>query len=98
MAKPSILGTAAYIYKENGIRGLYRGVSPRICLGVWQTVCFVTFSNANLIRCVWFHSPTRCVTGWVLVNRRLHVLGCMTCAALGTKNYSFSMQAHSPAS
>jgi len=38
-AKPSILGTAAYIYKENGLRGLYRGVSPRICLGIWQTVC-----------------------------------------------------------
>ena len=36
--KPTILNTAAYIYKENGLRGLYRGVSPRICLGVWQTV------------------------------------------------------------
>lgn len=44
-AKPTIANTAAYIYKENGIRGLYRGVSPRICLGVWQTVCMVSFAD-----------------------------------------------------
>ncbi|KAL4402182.1 Mitochondrial DNA replication protein Yhm2 [Malassezia pachydermatis] len=43
--KPSILGTLKYIYKENGIRGLYRGVSPRIGLGVWQTVCMVSFAD-----------------------------------------------------
>ncbi|WFD03082.1 hypothetical protein MOBT1_001771 [Malassezia obtusa] len=43
--KPSILSTAAYIYKENGIKGLYRGVSPRILLGVWQTVCMVSFAD-----------------------------------------------------
>jgi len=43
--KPTILNTAAYIYKENGLRGLYRGVSPRICLGVWQTVCMVSFAD-----------------------------------------------------
>lgn len=50
-AKPSILGTAAYIYKENGLRGLYRGVSPRICLGIWQTVCIwlvVLLTNQGL--------------------------------------------------
>lgn len=37
-SKPTIMSTAAYIYKENGIKGLYRGVSPRILLGIWQTV------------------------------------------------------------
>jgi len=30
---------AGYIYKENGIKGLYRGVTPRIFLGIWQTIC-----------------------------------------------------------
>ncbi|AOW01519.1 mitochondrial carrier domain-containing protein [Yarrowia lipolytica] len=30
-----------YIYQQNGIKGLYRGVTPRIGLGIWQTVCMV---------------------------------------------------------
>lgn len=30
-----------YIYQSNGIKGLYRGVTPRIGLGVWQTVFMV---------------------------------------------------------
>ncbi|AOA60472.1 Citrate/oxoglutarate carrier protein [Komagataella phaffii CBS 7435] len=33
--------TFKYIYEQNGIKGLYRGVTPRIALGVWQTVCMV---------------------------------------------------------
>ncbi len=33
--------TLRYIYQSNGIRGLYRGVTPRIGLGVWQTICMV---------------------------------------------------------
>lgn len=37
-AKPTIMNTLAYVYKEAGIKGLYRGVTPRICLGIWQTV------------------------------------------------------------
>lgn len=37
-AKPTIANTLAYIYRENGIKGLYRGVTPRIGLGIWQTV------------------------------------------------------------
>jgi hypothetical protein len=32
---------AKYIYSNNGLKGLYRGVTPRIGLGVWQTVCMV---------------------------------------------------------
>ncbi|KAI3624551.1 hypothetical protein GLX27_003347 [Malassezia furfur] len=43
--KPTIMSTASYIYKENGIKGLYRGVSPRILLGIWQTVCMVSFAD-----------------------------------------------------
>lgn len=30
-----------YIYQSNGIKGLYRGVTPRIGLGVWQTIFMV---------------------------------------------------------
>ncbi|KAH7073454.1 hypothetical protein BKA63DRAFT_416438 [Paraphoma chrysanthemicola] len=34
-----------YIYSNNGIKGLYRGVTPRIGLGVWQTVCMVALGD-----------------------------------------------------
>ncbi|GAA5932923.1 hypothetical protein JCM1841_005194 [Sporobolomyces salmonicolor] len=44
-AKPTILNTLSYIYKENGVKGLYRGVTPRIGLGIWQTVCMVSFAD-----------------------------------------------------
>lgn len=43
--KPTIGNTLAYIYKENGFKGLYRGVTPRIGLGIWQTVCMVSFAD-----------------------------------------------------
>lgn len=43
--KKTILNTLSYIYKENGIKGLYRGVTPRIGLGIWQTVCMVSFAD-----------------------------------------------------
>ncbi|KAI9787349.1 MAG: Mitochondrial DNA replication protein yhm2 [Peltula sp. TS41687] len=33
--------TLRYIYQTNGLKGLYRGVTPRIGLGVWQTICMV---------------------------------------------------------
>lgn len=36
---------ASYIYKNNGVKGLYRGVAPRIGLGVWQTVFMVAFGD-----------------------------------------------------
>ncbi|KAJ1560843.1 hypothetical protein HK405_005783, partial [Cladochytrium tenue] len=40
------IGTAAkWIYSKNGIRGFYRGVTPRIGLGMWQTVCMVAFGD-----------------------------------------------------
>lgn len=40
-----VLSTAKYIYSNNGIKGLYRGVAPRIGLGVWQTVFMVAFGD-----------------------------------------------------
>ncbi|BGO93727.1 hypothetical protein NBRC10512_006608 [Rhodotorula toruloides] len=42
---PTILSTAKYIYQESGIRGLFRGVSPRIALSVWRTVCLVSLGD-----------------------------------------------------
>ncbi|TFK77233.1 mitochondrial carrier [Pluteus cervinus] len=44
-AKPTIMNTLSYIYRENGLKGLYRGVTPRIGLGIWQTVCMVSFAD-----------------------------------------------------
>lgn len=40
-AKLTVASAAKYIYSQNGLKGLYRGVVPRIGLGVWQTVCMV---------------------------------------------------------
>jgi hypothetical protein len=44
-AKLTIMNTFGYIYKENGIKGLYRGVTPRVGLGIWQTICMVSFAD-----------------------------------------------------
>lgn len=56
--------TLRYIYGQNGMKGLYRGVTPRIGLGVWQTICMVSpsprfrllgmFAN-NKPGCSWRH-------------------------------------------
>ncbi|KAF2462346.1 mitochondrial carrier domain-containing protein [Lineolata rhizophorae] len=43
--KLTVAKTFKYIYQTNGIKGLYRGVSPRIGLGVWQTVCMVALGD-----------------------------------------------------
>jgi len=37
--------TFRYIYGSNGLKGLYRGVTPRIGLGVWQTICMVALGD-----------------------------------------------------
>jgi hypothetical protein len=37
--------TFNYIYQQNGFKGLYRGVMPRVGLGVWQTVCMVALGD-----------------------------------------------------
>lgn len=44
-AKLTIMSTLKYIYKENGMKGLYRGVTPRIGLGIWQTICMVSLAD-----------------------------------------------------
>jgi Mitochondrial carrier protein len=43
--KMTVGNTFRYIYDSNGLKGLYRGVSPRIALGVWQTVCMVALGD-----------------------------------------------------
>ncbi|SCU90016.1 LADA_0F01288g1_1 [Lachancea dasiensis] len=46
--RPKKLGVVSafkYIYQSSGLKGLYRGVSPRIGLGVWQTVFMVGFGD-----------------------------------------------------
>lgn len=43
--KMTVGNTFRYVYSQNGIRGLYRGVAPRIGLGVWQTVCMVALGD-----------------------------------------------------
>ncbi|KAF2085717.1 mitochondrial carrier [Saccharata proteae CBS 121410] len=43
--KMTVASAAKYIYKNNGMKGLYRGVTPRIGLGVWQTVCMVALGD-----------------------------------------------------
>jgi hypothetical protein len=40
-AKLNIWTCARYIYQRNGLLGFYRGVTPRIALGVYLTVCMV---------------------------------------------------------
>ncbi|KAK4689488.1 hypothetical protein P7C73_g629, partial [Tremellales sp. Uapishka_1] len=44
-AKKTVFNTLSYIYRTNGIKGLYRGVTPRIGLGAWQTICMVSFAD-----------------------------------------------------
>ncbi|KAJ3210530.1 hypothetical protein HDU82_007934 [Entophlyctis luteolus] len=43
--KLTIASAAGWIYKQNGFIGFYRGVTPRICLGMWQTICMVAFGD-----------------------------------------------------
>lgn len=44
-AKLTVFNTLAFIYRENGVKGLYRGVTPRIGLGIWQTICMVSLAD-----------------------------------------------------
>lgn len=54
----TVAKAAKYIYQQNGLKGLYRGVTPRIGLGVWQTVCMVGMGDMyaslqNLTLYIW---------------------------------------------
>lgn len=44
-ANLTVAKAAKYIYQTNGLKGLYRGVTPRVGLGVWQTVCMVALGD-----------------------------------------------------
>ncbi|GAA5886860.1 hypothetical protein JCM16303_006737 [Sporobolomyces ruberrimus] len=47
-AKPqhlTMLNTFKYIYQENGIRGLFRGVTPRVALSTYRTICLVSLGD-----------------------------------------------------
>ena len=41
--------TLKYVYGNNGLKGLYRGVTPRIGLGVWQTICMVALGDMYVL-------------------------------------------------
>ena len=43
--KMTVGNTFRYIYGTSGMKGLYRGVAPRIGLSVWQTVCMVALGD-----------------------------------------------------
>ena len=44
------------VVKEQGPAGLFKGVVPRMFLGVWQTLCMVT--GAKLLQ-QYFEKPLR---------------------------------------
>lgn len=48
--KLTTLKALRYIYRSSGIRGLYRGVLPRMSLGIWQTICLVAFGDMYVPR------------------------------------------------
>lgn len=41
----SLPGTIAHVVKNDGILGLFKGVTPRIGLGIWQTLFMISFAN-----------------------------------------------------
>ncbi|GMM37599.1 Yhm2 protein [Saccharomycopsis crataegensis] len=42
----TVAKTLKYVYQNNGIKGLYRGVTPRIGLSVWQTIFMVAIGDS----------------------------------------------------
>ncbi|GAA5961841.1 hypothetical protein JCM21900_006458 [Sporobolomyces salmonicolor] len=44
-AQLTMFNTLQFIYKENGIKGLFRGVTPRIGLSVYRTICLVSLGD-----------------------------------------------------
>ncbi|GAA5824935.1 hypothetical protein JCM5353_002939 [Sporobolomyces roseus] len=49
--KLNMWNTFKYIYQENGMKGLFRGVTPRIGLSTYRTICLVSLGDycKNLI-------------------------------------------------
>jgi Mitochondrial carrier protein len=81
-AKLSVWGTAKFIYNEAGFKGLYRGVTPRIALGVWQTICMVALGDVakvNLSISLLIATGIYCKLDgrkayWTLIQLDIHVL------------------------
>lgn len=44
-SKMSMMQVFGQVYKEHGVPGLFKGVVPRIFLGVWQTLFMVSFAK-----------------------------------------------------
>lgn len=43
--KMSIVSASKYIYANNGLKGFFRGITPRVGLGIWQTLCMVALGD-----------------------------------------------------
>ena len=43
--KPTVLNTLPGTNTKDDLKDLYRGVTPRVGLGIWQTVCMVTLAD-----------------------------------------------------
>lgn len=56
-AKLGMVGILRQVHSEYGVAGLFKGVIPRIGLGIWQTLFMVT--GANLIRRYVLHVPEK---------------------------------------
>ena len=44
-ANPSIGSTFKHIFAVSGVKGLFRGVVPRIGVAAWATICMVGFGD-----------------------------------------------------
>ncbi|GAA5889350.1 hypothetical protein JCM6882_000717 [Rhodosporidiobolus microsporus] len=44
-ARPTMLSTARYIYDEAGFKGFFRGVTPRVGLSTYRTICLVSLGD-----------------------------------------------------
>jgi hypothetical protein len=57
--KQGMLSVLRTVHQESGVPGLFKGIIPRICLGVWQTLFMVT--GAKLVK-RWLDAPPAKVT------------------------------------
>lgn len=44
-ASVTMASTFMYIVRTSGVRGLFRGVVPRIGVAAWATICMVGFGD-----------------------------------------------------
>ena len=42
---PTMISTFRHILQTSGVRGLFRGVVPRIGVAAWATICMVGFGD-----------------------------------------------------